>query len=317
MSKKIMLVTSMLLALLFAVKPSAARIDRFAWTNQTIGEDLYYGRTVVAYMEGTIWNISLSVYNDYRSPPQPIYLPINVTAIKVYFDWGEWYNYTLVTPVHMDPYDVEVFNVWNYTPSVTVAPETWVHTYYVYIEFIVKGEAVSRIEWFTSGSNLAVMSEAHFECFRLYNKLKNVIGNITSMPLNSTEAKILLAKASIEYNLGRQYYINGAFEDARVRFTYAETYMNEALFVEEERGIEFEDAMLAYYNAMMEYYNALAGATIRQAEAELKQAEAQLIQANAALNNSYGWIFFGLGWTLIGIGIIIYSFKKTRTPKTE
>ncbi|MEM1552049.1 MAG: hypothetical protein QXH03_05220 [Candidatus Bathyarchaeia archaeon] len=69
------------------------------------------------------------------------------------------------------------------------------------------------------------------------------------MPLNSTEARILLVKAQIEYNLGRQYYTNGAFEDARIHFAYAETYMNEALVVGEERGVEFEDAMLAYYNA--------------------------------------------------------------------
>ncbi|MEM0007460.1 MAG: hypothetical protein QXR89_04240 [Candidatus Bathyarchaeia archaeon] len=317
MNKKILLVVPLLLTMLSTVKPSTARIDHFAWINPTIGEDLYYGRTVVAYMEGTIWNISLSIYNDYRPPPQPTYLPINVTAIKVYFDWGEWYNHTLETPVHMDPYDVKVFNVWNYTPSVTVAPETWVHTYYVYVEFIVEGEDVPRIEWYTSGSNFAVMSSAHFECFKLYNKLKNVIGGIASMPLNSTEARILLAKAQIEYNLGRQYYTNGAFEDARIHFAYAETYMNEALVVGEERGVEFEDAMLAYYNAMAEYYNALANATIKQAEAELKQAEAQIIQANAALNNSYGWIFFGLGWTLIGIGVIIYGFRKTRIPKTE
>jgi hypothetical protein len=320
MKRKILpLVMLLLLTLLVRTNSGTASIQHFAWTNSTIGEDLYYGRTVVAYKEGTPWNMSLSVYNDYLTPPPPprIYLPINVTAIKVYFDWGEWYNHTFSPPVRMNTLEVKVFNIWNFTPSIAVASEAWVHTYYVYVEFIVEGEDVPRMDWSWSGSNFAVMSEAHFECFKLYNKLRNIIEGITSMPLNSTEARILLAKASIEYNLGRQYYTNGAFEDARIHFAYAETYMNEALVVGEERGIEFEDAMLAYYNAMAEYYNALANATLKQAEAELKQAEAQLIQANAALNNSYGWIFFGVGWTLIGIGVIIYGFRKTRILKAE
>ncbi|MBS7635825.1 hypothetical protein KEJ37_00530 [Candidatus Bathyarchaeota archaeon] len=55
------------------------------------------------------------------------------------------------------------------------------------------------------------------------------------MQLNSTEARILLDKALIEYNLGKQYYTNGAFEDARIHFAYVETYMNEALLAGEER----------------------------------------------------------------------------------
>ncbi|MEM1564088.1 MAG: hypothetical protein QW161_05395 [Candidatus Bathyarchaeia archaeon] len=321
MSRKILLILIMMLSSTLLVKTNltTASIEHFAWTNPTIGEDLYYGRTVVAYKEGTPWNISISVLNDYLTPPPPprIYLPINVTAIKIYFDWGGWYNCTFNPPVHMNPLEVKVFSVWNTTPSIAIAPEAWVHTYTVYVEYIVEGEDVRRTDWSWSGSNFAVMSEAHFECFKLYNKLKNIIGGITSMPLNSTEARILLAKALIEYNLGRQYYTNGAFKDARTHFAYAETYMNEALVVGEERGTEFEDAMLNYYNAMTEYYNSLANATIKQAEAELKQAEAQLIQANAALNNSYGWIFFGLGWTLIGIGVIVYGFRKTRIPKTE
>lgn len=313
MNRKILLlIISLLLTLLARANSATASIEHFAWTNPTIGEDLYYKGTVVAYKEGTPWNMSLSVYNDYLTPPPPprINLPINVTAIKVYFDWGEWYNCTFSPPVHMNPLEVKVFNIWNFTPSIAVAPETWLHTYTVYVEYIVEGEDVRRMDWRLSGSNFAVMSEVHFECFQLYNKLKNIIDRVTSMPLNSTEARILLAKASIEYNLGRQYYANGAFEDAKTHFTYAETYLDEALTVGKERGVTFEDAMLSYYNAMVKYYDALANATV-------KQAEAGLIQANAALNNSYGWIFLGLGWILIGIGVIIFGIRKTRTPKSE
>lgn len=150
MNKKILLLIMLLVSpLLLKISPALASIERFAWTNPTIGEDLYYGRTVVAYEEGTTWNISI-VLNDYLTPtPLPrIYLPINVTAIKVYFDWGEWYNHTFDPPVHMNPLKVNVFSVWNITPSIAIAPEAWVHTYTVYVEYIVEGEDVRRLTGF-------------------------------------------------------------------------------------------------------------------------------------------------------------------------
>ncbi|MGQ9725858.1 MAG: hypothetical protein ACUVQL_01865, partial [Candidatus Bathycorpusculaceae bacterium] len=73
-------------------------------------------------------------------PPPRIYLPVNVTAIKVYFDCGAWYNYTFSTPVRMEPLEVKVFNVGNTTPPLTNVPETWVHSYTVYVEYVHEGD---------------------------------------------------------------------------------------------------------------------------------------------------------------------------------
>ncbi|MEM2440131.1 MAG: hypothetical protein QW493_02820 [Candidatus Bathyarchaeia archaeon] len=289
---------------------AAASIQRFAWINATMGEDPYYGRNVIAYKTGTTWNISISVYNDYLTPPPPprINLPVNITAIKVYFDWGGWYNFTFKTPVRMDPLEVKVFNVGNVTPPLSDVPETWVYSYIVYIEYSTEVDPSPRMDWTWSGSNFAVMSEAHFDSFRLYNKLKNIMTGIQYFPslTNSTEAQVLLVKASIEYYLGRQYYINGVFEEARTHLQNADAYFNQALAAWNTRGTELEDSTLEYYNALAEYYNSLANATEQNAKAEL-------VQANAALNNSYGWIFFGIGWTLIGVGVIVYGARKPKT----
>jgi tetratricopeptide (TPR) repeat protein len=280
---------------LLATETATAGIQHFAWVNSSVGEDLYYHQNVVAYKTGTWWNISISVYNDYLTPPPPprIYLPVNITAIKVYFDWGAWYNYTFTTPVRMEPLEVKVFNVGNVTPPLTVAPETWVHSYTVYAEYIVEGETTPRMDWYWSGDNFAVMSETHFNSFQLYNKLKNIMTGITILPsaINVTEAQVLFVKAYTEYTLGKQYYSNGDFENAKTYFQNADLYYTEALTAWSERGTTFEDTMLDYYDSL---------------------AKAQIIQANAALNNSYGWIFFGIGWILIGVGIIVYGARKPK-----
>ncbi|MEM0096240.1 MAG: tetratricopeptide repeat protein [Candidatus Bathyarchaeia archaeon] len=311
---------SLLLVIMLSTIPlifngmATASIQRGAWINATMGEDPYYGRNVVAYKTGTTWNISISVYNDYSTtnpnpPPPRINRPVNITAIKVYFDWGEWYNFTFKTPVRMAPLEVKVFNVGNITPPLSKVPETWVYSYTVYIEYVTEIDPSPKMDWTWSGSNLAVMSEAHFDSFRLYNKLKNIMSGIPILPsltVNSTEAQVLLVKAFIEYNLGRQYYVNGAFEEARTHLQNADAYITQALAAWNTRGTELENATLQYYNSLAEYYNSLANATG-------KSAEAELVQASAALNNSYGWIFFGIGWTLIGVGIIVYGLKKPKT----
>ena len=280
---------------LLATKTAAASIQHFAWINPSVGEDLYYHQNVVAYETGTWWNISISVYNDYLTPPPPprINLPVNITAIKVYFDWGEWYNYTFTTPVRMEPLEVKVFNIGNVTPPLTVAPETWVHSYTVYVEYIVEEDTTPLMDWYWHGDNFAVMSEAHFNSFQLYNKLKNIMSGITILPstINVTEAQVLFVKAYTEYTLGRQYYTNGDFENAKTYFQNADLYFTQALDAWSERGTAFEDTMLDYYDSL---------------------AKAQIIQANAALNNSYGWIFFGIGWILIGVGIIVYGARKPK-----
>ncbi|MEM1552050.1 MAG: hypothetical protein QXH03_05225, partial [Candidatus Bathyarchaeia archaeon] len=49
---------------------------------------------------------------------------------------------------HMNPLEVNVFSVWNITPSIAIAPEAWVHTYTVYVEYIVEGEDVRRLTGF-------------------------------------------------------------------------------------------------------------------------------------------------------------------------
>jgi len=304
MQKKIMaLVPVLMLFLLLPNRTASAGIQHFSWINPTVGDDPYYDEYVVAYKTGTPWNTSISVYNNYLTPPPPprIYMAINVTAIKVYFDWGKWYNFTFSPPVRMGPLEVRVFNIGNLTPPLAEAPETWVHSYTIYVEYVPEGGDTPVMDWYWYDDNFAVMSEDHFDAFKLYNKLIWIgeVG-VPFQGVNVTEAQVLMVKASIEFTLGEQSYRSGAFTDAETHFGNADNYMTASIAAWNDQGTAFE-------NAMLEYYRALANAT-------KKQADADYLQANAALNNSYGWIFFGVGWTLIGLGIIIYSAKKPKAP---
>jgi len=299
--KIIAIIPIVLLLLLFPTQIAIARIEHFNWINPTVGEDPYYHDYVTAYKTGTWWNISLSVYNDYLTPPPPprINLPVNITAIKVYFDWGKWYNYTFSTPVRMEPFEVRVFNIGNVTPPLTEAPEMWMYSYTVYVEYAPENVSIPVPPWSYSGDEFAVMSEDHFTSFQLYNKLTLMMrGGILLEFINVTEARVLMIKASMEFTLGEQSYSSGAFKDAKTHLKNADNYINESLVAWNKQGTAFE-------NATLEYYYALAIAT-------RKQADAESIQATAALNNSYGWIFFGLGWMLIGVGIIIYGARKPK-----
>ncbi|NWG11647.1 hypothetical protein HXY33_07910 [Candidatus Bathyarchaeota archaeon] len=301
MKKKMAIILPLLVLLLLSlIHITSASIQQFSWINAMVGEDPYYDDTVVAYIAGTWWNISISVYNDYLTPPPPprVNLPINITAIKVYFDWGEWYNATFSPHVRMEPLEVRVFTIGNVTPPTTEAPETWMHSYAVYVEYIPDGSVTPSIDWYISGDNFAVMSAEHFTAFQLYNKLGWMISS--GMPIefvNVTEAQVLMTKAFMELILGEQAYISGIFSNASIYLQNADSYFNSALTAWNEQGTAFENAQLEYYNSL---------------------SNASYIQATAALNNSYGWIFFGLGWTLIGIGIIVYGARrpKSTTPSS-
>lgn len=296
-----MIIPLLIILLLLPMRMSSATIQHFSWINATTGTDPLYDQTVVAYQSGTWWNISISLINDYLTPPPPprINLPINVTSIKAYFDWGKWYNYTFSPSIRMEPFEVKVFNVGNVTPPTTEAPETWVHSYTIYVEYIPEGDTTPLTDWYTFGTNFAVMSQDHFTAFQLYNKLSMfVIDGIPVEFSNVTEAQVLMAKAFMEMTLGRQAYDAGLFTNASTHLKNADQYITDAFDAWETQGTALE-------NAQLDYLDALGYAT-------RKQGDADYMQGSAALNNSYGWIFFGLGWVLIGIGIMFYGIRKPK-----
>jgi len=304
MLRKIATIISIaMLLFLFTTQITLADIEHFNWINPAyVGPDPYYpgGATIIAYKEGTPWNISLSVKNDYRqTPPPAIPKAVNVTGIKVYFDWGKWYNYTFGTPIKMEIEEVKVFQVGNVTPMVSEAPETWLHEYWVYVEYIPEG-GVEVEYWDWHGGNFAVLSENHLVALILYNKMSTIMK--VQPPLwymiNVTQARVLMIQSSIKFTEGMSYYSVGIFSTARTSLESASSFFDEALSIWDEKGTALEDAVAERESAEANYYNALADSTRKGAD--------------AAVINSYGLLFFGLGWIIIGIGLIGYVVRKPK-----
>jgi hypothetical protein len=178
-----------------------------------------------------------------------------------------------------------------------------VHSYTIYVEYIPEGSTTPLADWYTSGSNFAVMSQDHFTAFQLYNKLSMFMRDGTPIEFsNVTEAQVLMMKAFMELRLGQQAYVAGMFTNASTHLQNADQYINDAFDAWETQGTALENAQLDYLDAL--------------GYAARKQGDADYMQGSAALNNSYGWIFFGLGWIFIGIGIMFYGIRRPKAATT-
>lgn len=116
----------MLMALTTSVK--APNGSHFRWVNPAYMEpDMFYD-TIVGYLEET-WTFTTS-WTNFGS------IPLNVSAIRIYFDWGKNYTHNFSTPLQIMPGNTEIFQISNMTPSTEEAPELWTHEYIVYIDSV-------------------------------------------------------------------------------------------------------------------------------------------------------------------------------------
>jgi hypothetical protein len=270
---------------------------QYAWVNPTYtGEDSTYGGSIIGYVAGSNWNITLA-YTHYDPNP------INISAIRVYFDWGTNYTYRFDPPVQIQEGYTQTFNVFNVTPSTTEATDLWKHDYSIYIDNVNNGTApyvdLDSIP-LGGGSNFVVLSADHLACVNLAYKLEMIFGSYSYLPyVNITKVQILMSQAYMEYTQGLALLSAKDFANAKTHLQQAESLYNDAITTWDEKGTAFEDAQLNLTIAQANYNNA-------EADASRKQADASLV-------NAYGWLLFGLGWTFIGIGIVIYGFRRPKT----
>lgn len=292
----------MLMALTTSVK--APNGSHFRWVNPAyMGPDMFYDTsypydTIVGYLEETRWNFTTSWINHNPSP-------INVSAIRIYFDWGKNYTYSFSTPLQIMPGNTQTFQISNMTPSIGEAPELWTHQYTVYIDHVNSTsppyENLFPI-WVYGNDDFAVLSADHLECLKIFTKFgifaTSMSGGwppvMTDLP-NITETQVLFTKLFMKLQQSMQYYQMGLFDTTKTHLQEADTFMTEALNSWNETGTAMEDANMGQKNAEANYHNALA---------------------NSSLVNAYGWLLFGLGWVFIGIGIIIYGARKPKTAQS-
>jgi len=309
MEKKIVAILCILavaLPMVALIAPAKADLDDFAWVEPAYkGHDSYYNRDITGYLENSNWNLTLSWTNYYS-------YPVNISTVRVLFDWGKNYTHRFATPVQLKHDEYKTFTVYNMTPSVEVASEMWTHYYDIYLDQVNATTGPFR-EWqLTSdyGSNFAVLSADHLACLNLWMKYTPIFGSSGAAPgmmyygmpfyTNITKVQIYFSQAYMEFYQGMSIFEAGVFGSAKTHLQSADTLFNQAITTWDTSGTAIEDARLAGINAQTAYYNALADASKKQAD--------------AATINSIGWLFFGLGWTLLGLGLIIYATRRPKPP---
>lgn len=270
------------------------------------GTDGFYGSNVVAYEAGDSARVTVSVINDYYnwSAPSP-FPPVNVSAVKISFDWGEEYTSTEVSwdsPVQILYNQMHVFTIAFVVPPDTVASNQFKHAYNIIVEHVDRLAGATRIvgSWTTSGSNFVVYTSEQADARGMLIELGNIgvypdsypytlLARFPYLPMVSSEARMLWGEAMSECSTGGISYYHGDFAAAKDHFQAALDKANEALTLESEKGGALEEGLTDLLGSM---------------------AQASTTQSTAVLILSIG---VSIGVIIGGIGILLYGMAKRKT----
>jgi len=318
----------MTLVLTMAATPVHAYIYSYNWTAPLYrGYDSFFGTYVVAYEAGSTAQLFVRVYNDWYGYPS-----INVTAVKVSFDWNV--NYTSnECPYVMLNGEYHSFMINFTVPQTNIASDMFAHSYMMYVEFAYDG---STSYWsYYPGESFAVYSVERADALDLQTELNAKFSYVPSF--NSYEARLMLSEAQAERGTGDYMSGQGKFALAKTHYEAAADLFDQAFAIESNYTKAYDEYYSAYQEAQLNVTRLQAEATKTQADAALatadasmEQAEAAMIEANAtqtqanaavtlanaSFNQSYAWFLFGIGFIIISIGALVYASRKPKIPKT-
>jgi len=251
--------------------------------------DNFYGVLITAYEENTTANLVVNVYNDRHFADQ-----INVSAVKVGFDWGQ--NYTSVECNITNPFVIpygqsHVFSVTFTVPSVLLANNFVTHGYTIYVEQVNSTSGNVQIlqpTWTQSGDGFAVFSSDQADA---YNSKKQIEAypsttTISGFPILTAQARELIVQSNVAKTLADNDYMQGDFSGAKKYYGDSLNYIQEAYSNDTQQWSTIENALTA------------------------------LIQGGAGLLmfQGYAWLFFGIGFLLMSIGVLVYLTRKRPKP---
>jgi hypothetical protein len=305
MKRKLAFLTALLTSTLILAAMTGslgADIESRSWLGTTYtGIDAFYGvgYTIYAYETGSNATLIVSVKNHLNKP-------MNVSAIKVGFDWGINYSSTQASeddPFVMDPGEIRSFTVSFTVPSTSVASNRFLHGYEIYVEHVnstIGPKEVFELEpkSYTENPDFAVYSANQANALELSQIISGIESSVPIQPLtfNSTAARLLVYKAKNETSIGDENYRRGNFADAETHYNNALTLYTSAYLMEETRGVELEDL-----------------------DVELVRAQINNLQAWASMVSSLSTtsMLLGLAIVLFGIGYIIKQLGTLRKPIIE
>lgn len=274
--------------------PARAAITNWNWIGAITkgGIDDFYGEPIIAYEENTTAVFVISVYNDYAFADQ-----INVSAVKVDFDWGQ--NYTsaecnLTNPFVIPQGQSHLFTITFTVPSVLVASNYVLHGYTAYVEQVNSTSAPQQLvlpTWTQSGTGFAVFSSDQADAFT-YREQINAYPSTTTiggLPFLTAQARELIVQSSVAKTLADNYYIQGDFSDAKQYYGKSLNYLQDAFSNETQQWTSIENSLTNLIND----------------------------GGNLLMFQGYAWLLFGFGFLLMGIGVLIYLARKRVQFRTE
>ena len=156
---KYFVLCAVVLVIALKMPPAGASIGNYNWISSTARNeyDSFYGSYVTAYEENTSAFLVVSVSND-------LYVvQLNVSAVKVGFDWGVNYSSSecsIDNPFGIASSQAHIFTINFTVPSALFASNLVTHGYTIYVESVNSTTGPKRIvtSWTMNGNAFAVFS---------------------------------------------------------------------------------------------------------------------------------------------------------------
>jgi hypothetical protein len=305
------------LSLIATVGPAEAGVQSpVHWIDQVFrGSDPFYGTNVNAYESGSTAKVVFRLYNDYYVWPS--YRTVNVSAVRVWFDWNQNYSVAYATPLQVGALQTQAFTISFTVPNTTTASNMYYHTWKIYVEHVNATTGTTKIvsKWTYNPSfpstdyYFAVYSTDQADATALYEELNAKIASAPSF--SSYEAQQFWSKTVTERNIGRDiYHQYGDFADAKTHYQAGLDNFDQAMTAETAYDEARDSLYIEGQEASIRSYNASAEATVTEANAAMIEANASATTADAILNQSYAWILFGIGFIIMGLAALVYAYKK-------
>lgn len=269
-----------------------ASVQSWSWRRSIFfGYDNFYGYNVVAYEESSTAILDVNVWNNYAPGA-----PINVSAVKVGFDWNT--NYTsaqasLTSPIVMQPNEVRLFTISFILPNTTVASNLYLHGYTIYVEHVNSTTGAQKIvgTWIGHSYNMNYYFVVYSSEQAAAQKASQRLSAMPVVSFPTARARLLMSRAANATNTAVSMYSQGDFAGARTQYETALSLINQAFLYEETREASLDASQVALLDA------------------QVKNLEAW---ANYAIGLSNLWTLLGLAAVLFAIGYIIKGLAALR-----
>jgi hypothetical protein len=283
---KIILLATMMMgfALLSTANFAHASILGHNWVGALIKDqsDDFLGYVSAGYETGSSARLIVNVNNHLSNQ-------MNISAVKVWFDWGINYTSTEanITNIYAMPTGTShLFTVTFTVPDTTTASNLVKHNYKIYVEDVnatTGSKKQLNSNFPLDGSDFAVLSDAQATAIETDREIDKYYGY--SMFITAKARELSFIAEGTRY-LAYNAYQRGDFSGA---------------------AANYQEALALYQYAWSNETESISG--FEQALNDL------IISAQSQLTMvGWGYITFGIGWIFIGIGVIIYAVRKPKAP---